>query len=176
VLMVWGNPLLKLNQVRCDPKKQAEGPSICSRTQRPHTPLAGTTTMRSAQPLRKPGKDGAKKGPKRFLTSAAEPYPKKICNHWSACMHLNWRYRTGDLTKPQMVLSEFQIPSEWLGGEPDGFARATPSKTVENILKATTLHIFPSILDASHVSKLRLRKSHTGGKVMIPNLCRCRNP
>ena len=86
VLMACGNPLLKINQVRCDSKKTSgpDGPSICSRTQSPHTPLTGTTTVRSAQPL--------KNKSKQFLTSAAEPYPKKICDHWSACIHLNWRY------------------------------------------------------------------------------------
>ena len=84
VLMAWGNPLLRLNQVRCDSTRQKEGPSICSRTQRPHTPLDGTRTVRSAQLLGKPGKNGTKKGTKQFLTSVAEACPKKICDHLSA--------------------------------------------------------------------------------------------
>ncbi len=82
--MVYGNPLLKINQVRCDSKKTSgpDGPSICSKTQKPHTPLVGTTTTtRSAQPLRKPNKSGNGKKVKQFMTSATEPYTKKICDH-----------------------------------------------------------------------------------------------
>ena len=77
VLMTCGNPLLKTNQVRCDPQKTSglDGPSICSKTKKPHVSRTGTVTMqtRSAQPLRKPDKSGKVKSTKQFLTSAAEP-------------------------------------------------------------------------------------------------------
>ena len=91
--MTCGNPLLKINQVRCDSQKTSgpDGPSICSKTQKPHVPLTGTVTVmtRSAQPLRKPNKSGKAKEGKQFMTNAAEPYPKRICDHWSACIHFN---------------------------------------------------------------------------------------
>ncbi len=158
--MACGNPLLKINQVRCDSKKTSrpDGPSICSRTQSPHTPLTGTTTVRSAQPLRKPDKNGTKKKSKQFLTSAAEPYSKKICDHWSACIHLNWRYKNEQLTTSQMEHSEFKFPTEWLNGDSDEFATVTPTKTVEKPPADHYLTHFPKHLGCESCFKAKTQK------------------
>ena len=129
---------------------------------------------RSAQLLRKPNKSGNAKSVKQFTTSAAEPYPKKICDHWSACIHFNWRYKNAELTKAQMELSQLQFPKEWLDGDSDEFAKVTPTKTVEKPPASHYLTHFSKHLGCESCLKTKTKKS-TGGKVKIPNLCRYRN-
>ncbi len=137
-------------------------PSICSKTQKPHTPLTGTitTTTRSAQPLRKPDKSGNVKSVKQFTDSAAEPYPKKICDHWSACIHLNWRFKNALLTKAQMELSEFQFPKEWLDGDSDELAKVTPTKTVEKPPAPHYLTHFPKHLGCESCFKTKTEEKN----------------
>ncbi len=169
VLMVYGNPLLKINQVRCDPTKTGDpdGPSICSKTQKQHTLLKGTITMttRSAQPLRKPDKSGKVKEVKQFLTNAAEPYPKKICDHWSACIHFNWRYKNSELTRAQMELSQLQFPKEWIHGDSDESAKVTLTKIIEKPPEPHYLTHFPKHLGCESCFKTKHKRSRTGGRV-----------
>ena len=177
--MTCGNPLLKVNQVRCDSQKTngPEGPSICSKTKKPHVPLTGTITIqtRSAQPLRKPNKGGKVKSTKQFLTNAAEPYPKKICEHWSACIHLNWRYKNALLTREEMEESEFRFPREWLEGDSDESAKVTPTKVIEKPPASHYLTHFPKHLGCESCFKTKTQKSRTGGKAMTLRPCHYRS-
>ena len=57
-----------------------------------------------------------------------------------------------------MVLSELQFPSEWLDGEPDGFARATPSKTIEEPTESHYLTDFPKHRGCESCFKAKTQK------------------
>ncbi len=95
------------------------------------------------------------------MTHAAEPYPKKICDHWSACMHFNWRYKNSQLTKAQMELSPLQFPKERTHGDSDESARVTPTKVIEKPPESHYLTHFPKHLGCESCFKTKtLKKPH----------------
>ena len=116
-LMAWGNPLLHLNQVVCKATKNEadpEGPSVGSRTNAPHTVLDGTTKVKP-QPIKRSKQRSRTdvKPKKTFMTHVAEPYPEKLCSHWSALMVINDRLGNNKMTLNEAKQSPFNIPRSY---------------------------------------------------------------
>jgi len=51
--------------------------------------------------------------PEKFMTHVAEPYPEKLCSHWSALMVINDRLGNNKMTLNEAKQSPFNIPRSY---------------------------------------------------------------
>ena len=76
-----------------------------------HTMLDGTVKVKPQPIKRSKQKPQIVVKPKKtFMTHVAEPYPEKLCTHWSALMVTNDRLRNNKMTLDEAKQSPFNIP------------------------------------------------------------------
>ena len=189
-LMAWGNPLLHLNQVVCKAtKNEADpgGPSVCPKTNAPHTMFDGTTKVKPQPIKRSKQKSQTDVKPKKtFMTHVAEPYPEKLCTHWSALMVINDRLRNNKMTLDDAKQTPFNIPSFYFPelGQAEASAlivdhtpkhKVAPARPCEVSPGDHCLTHFPKHMGCDTCFKAKTQKkthTQTNANVTIPNTCR----
>ncbi len=161
-LMARGNPLLHLDQVVCQAaRNEADpgGPTVCSRTNAPHTMLDGTARVKP-QPIKR-SKQKTQTGikpEKKFMTHVAEPYPEKVCSHWSMLMVINDRLRNNKMSLDEAEESPVNIPRSYFPelGQAEASALIVDHIPKNRVTPARPCDIPPDDRYPTHVPK------HTG--------------